>query len=384
MNATIQQTNTRTKSVKNPGLDPVLIGLYLTLIAIGMIAVYSATIAKAYEIGDPFIFLRKILFHISLAILALLVTSQIPVEIWRKWARISMVGGLALLCLVLVPGLGHEYNNSTRWVKLGGWVFQPSEFARIGFLIFVASYVSDRRNKLDSLVKDMGPLIGVFSLYALLLLLEPDYGSTVILGGALIAMLYLNGLKGTHIALFVALAFIAAVAGVVQEAYRLERVMTFLKPWDDPYGSTYQLGSSLIALGRGEWFGVGLGTSVLKLFYLPYAGSDFLLAVIGEEFGFLGTCAIIGLFVALVWKIFRISWLAASVGDVFSCNLAQAIGFVIGISAAINMGVNMGALPTKGLTLPFLSGGGSSLVAYSIALGMVLSIQRQSSRSASE
>ncbi|MYD78268.1 MAG: cell division protein FtsW, partial [Gammaproteobacteria bacterium] len=203
---------------------------------------------------------------------------------------------------------------------------------------------------------------------------------TMVLGAVLLAVLYLGGLKISHIILFTILSTIAVAILIVIEPYRVMRVMSFLNPWEDPYNSGFQLVQSLIALGRGEWFGVGLGTSVQKLHYLPYAGSDFLFAVIGEELGLIGLMTVMGLFVVLIWKIFHISWLAAAVNDTFSNLLAKSIGILIAISAVVNMGVNMGILPTKGLTLPFMSEGGSSLIAYSIAIGIVISIHRESQR----
>ena len=217
-------------------------------------------------------------------------------------------------------------------------------------------------------------------MFATLLISEPDLGSVMVLGAVLMTVLFLSGLRLPHIVLFSALAVGAVVVLIVIEPYRVARVMSFLNPWDDPYSSGFQLVQSLIAFGRGEWFGVGLGTSVQKLFYLPYAGSDFLLAVIGEELGFVGIFTVIALFVVLIWKIFHISWLAAAVDDTFGKILAQSIGVMIAISAVINMGVNMGSLPTKGLTLPFMSEGGSSLVAYSMAIGIVIAIHRESYR----
>lgn len=376
MNQVSSNANAVPNQAQPSGYDPVLITVYLTLVVFGMVAVYSATIAQAFETGDSFVYLRKNAINISIALIAMMFTARIPVALLRKYAWYILFAGIGLLTLVLVPSIGVEVNGSTRWMKVGSWLFQPSEFAELMFLVFVAHYLSSRKNRLSSLLADVMPIVLIFVVFAGLLLAEPDLGSAVVLGAVLMSVLYLSGLRGSHIVLFSILALLALGYLILEESYRLVRVMSFLNPWEDPYESGFQLVQSLIALGRGEWFGVGLGTSVQKLFYLPYAGSDFLLAVIGEELGFVGICVVISLFVVLIWKIFHISWLAASVGDEFSKVLAQAIAMLIAISAIVNMGVNMGSLPTKGLTLPFMSEGGSSLVAYSIAIGIVSSINR--------
>ena len=380
MNTVVQSVNERSPEIRAPGFDVVLLTVYLALVVFGMIAVYSATIAQAFEVGDPFVFLRKNAVNITVAIVAMLVASRFPTAWLKKCSLFLVVAGMLLLTLVMVPSLGVEANGSTRWIRIGGWIFQPSEFAELMFLIFVAGYLSTRDQRLNSLVRDVLPIVGVYLVFATLLISEPDLGSVMVLGAVLMTVLFLSGLRLPHIVLFSALAVGAVVVLIVIEPYRVARVMSFLNPWDDPYNSGFQLVQSLIAFGRGEWFGVGLGTSVQKLFYLPYAGSDFLLAVIGEELGFVGIFTVVALFVVLIWKIFHISWLAAAVDDKFGKILAQSIGVMIAISAVINMGVNMGSLPTKGLTLPFMSEGGSSLVAYSIAIGIVISIHRESYR----
>jgi len=380
MNMEMQSASTGLVDSRKPGFDVVLITVYLALVVFGIIAVYSVTIAQAFEAGDPFVYLRKNLINVAIAVIAMLVASYTPTALLKRCSLLFLLVAIALLALVLVPSIGVEVNGSTRWIRLGGRIFQPSEFAELMFLIFVAKYLSTRDNRLSNLMRDVMPIILIYLVIAALLINEPDLGSVLVLGAALMVVLYLSGLQTPHIFIFSALAVSAVVLLIVIEPYRVVRVMSFLNPWDDPYNSGFQLVQSLIALGRGEWFGVGLGTSVQKLFYLPYAGSDFLLAVIGEELGFVGICVVIGLFLVLVWKIFHISWLAAAVGDSFSKILAQAIGILIAISAVINMGVNMGSLPTKGLTLPFMSEGGSSLVAYSIPVGIVSSIHRESYR----
>ncbi len=363
--------------IKAPSFDPVLVTVYLALVVFGMIAVYSATIAQAFETGDPFIHLRKNAVNIVIALCAMFAAAWTPISLLRRSSWLLLLFATALLAVVLIPSVGVEINKSTRWIRLGGFLFQPSEFAELMFLIFMAHYLSDRQQRLNSLLRDVAPIVAAYVVFAALLILEPDLGSVLVLGAVLMSALYLSGLRGPHIILFSILSAVAVTILILMEPYRIARVMSFLDPWKDPYNSGFQLVNSLIAIGRGEWFGVGLGTSVQKLFYLPYAGSDFLFAVIGEELGFLGVLSVMGLFLVLIWKIFHVSWLAAAVGDQFSKVLAQSIGMMIAISAVVNMGVSMGVLPTKGLTLPFMSEGGSSLVACSIAIGIVLSIHRE-------
>ena len=380
-NTLVQGTQPQEGDVKtSPRVDSVLITVYLGLVIFGMIAVYSATIAQAFDTGDHFVYLRKNAINIAIALTGMFVVSFIPPSVLKRLAPLFLIVGIGLLAIVLVPSIGVELNGSNRWVRVGGRIFQPSEFAEILFLIYLARYLAVREEQLNSLSRDVLPIIVIYLVFATLLMLEPDFGSTMVLGAVLLAVLYLGGLKISHIILFTILSTIAVAILIVIEPYRLVRVMSFLNPWEDPYNSGFQLVQSLIALGRGEWFGVGLGTSVQKLHYLPYAGSDFLFAVIGEELGLIGLMTVMGLFVVLIWKIFHISWLAAAVNDTFSNLLAKSIGILIAISAVVNMGVNMGILPTKGLTLPFMSEGGSSLIAYSIAIGIVLSIHRESQR----
>lgn len=357
--------------------DPLLLTVYLLLVTVGIVSAYSATIAQAFDAGAPFVYLRSNLINILFALTAMLASSLIPLRFWQKTAPVLMIGGIILLALVFVPSLGVELNGSTRWIRVASWNLQPSEFAELAFIIFAADYLSFRRNLMHDLVRDVVPIFGIFGLYAVLLLLEPDFGSTVVLGSVLVCMLYLNGLRMPHLCLVVTAAFVALAALVVLEPYRLTRLMSFMNPFDDPFDTGFQLVQSLIAFGRGELFGVGLGNSVQKLFYLPYAGSDFLLAIIAEELGFVGILVVISLFVALVWRIFHIGWLAGTVGNRFGMILSQGIATLIAVSALINMGVNMGILPTKGLTLPFMSQGGTSLIAYSAAIGIIFAVERQ-------
>ena len=372
------QTQTRVTAFNRSKLffDPLLLTVYLLLVTVGVVTAYSATIAQAFDSGAPFVYLRSNCVNILFALTAMLAASLIPLRFWQKTSPLLMIGGIILLALVFVPSLGVELNGSTRWIRVAGWNLQPSEFAELGFIIFAADYISSRRNQMHALVRDVVPIFGIFGIFAALLLLEPDFGSTVVLGTVLVCMLYLNGLRMTHLFLIGAVAILAFVALVMLEPYRLTRFLSFMNPFDDPFNTGFQLVQSLIAFGRGELFGVGLGNSVQKLFYLPYAGSDFLLAIIAEELGFVGILVVISLFVALVWRIFHIGWLAGAAGNHFAMIVSQGIAVLIAVSALINMGVNMGVLPTKGLTLPFMSEGGTSLIAYSVAIGIVFAVER--------
>ena len=375
----------RNAAIRNGGpfIDPLLLIVYLLLLVIGLVAVYSATIAHAFHTGDPFALLRKNIVHILFAVSTMLIVSRISIRFWERITPLVLIASVVFLALVLIPSIGAEFNGSKRWIQLGDWNFQPSEFAELGFLIFAADYLASRRNRMNSLIHDILPIVGIFLMFAFLLMLEPDFGSTMVLGSVLFGLLFLNGLRWSHTALLVTVAVISIIALIVLEPYRMARWLSFTNPWADPYDSGFQLVQSLIAFGRGEWFGVGLGNSIQKLFYLPYAGSDFLLAVIAEELGFFGILMVISLFVVLIWRVFQVAWSAAAKGDYFAMNVAQAIALLIAVSAVINMGVNMGALPTKGLTLPFMSEGGTSLIVYSAAIGIVLSIE-QSSRQGEE
>ena len=377
------QNNIRSVEGGGPYFDPPLLITFLLLIVFGMIAVYSATIAHAFSIDDPFVYLRRSGMHIFLALIAMLIFSRIPVRLWQHLAPVSLITGIALLILVLIPSIGVKVNGSARWVEVAGLKFQPSEFAELAFLIFAADYLATRRGYMQEFLRDVVPILAIFIVFAILLLAEPDFGSTVVLGSVLILMLILSGMRWWHTVTITGAAILGMACLILVKSYRLERLTSFIDPFDDPFDTDFQLVQSLIAFGRGEWFGVGIGNSVQKLDYLPLAGSDFLLAIIAEEMGFLGICTVIVLFVVLIWRIFHVSWSAEAAGDTFGMLLAQAFGALIAVSALVNMGVNMGLLPTKGLALPFMSEGGTSLIAYSVALGMIFSIER-SSRQESE
>ncbi len=369
----------RAEAAIGPHFDAALLLVYAALTAIGVVAVFSATIAQAYEQSDSLFYLRKQILYILLAVAAMLAMSMVATSVLKRLVPVILLVSMALLAIVAVPAIGMEINGSRRWLSVFGLKFQPSEFSELGIVIATAWYVAKQRSRAIGLEMDRFPVAGIaIALMAsVLLMLEPDLGSAVVLCSTIFAMLYLHGMRYKHTAAIVAVSIGVLVLMILIEPYRIVRITSFWNPWTDPWGDGYQLTQSLIAFGRGELLGTGLGTSVQKLFYLPYAGSDFIIAIVAEEFGFAGIAIVLALFSILIWRIFQISWDARSVGNLFGAAMAQGIGLLIAVAAMINLGVNMGILPTKGLTLPFLSLGGTSIIAYSAAIGIVFSVQRE-------
>ena len=348
------------------------------LLAIGLVMVYSASIAmaeaSAHTGNRAWYFLARHSMFLLVGLLAAVVAVQIPMRAWRQLAPWLFIAGAVLLVLVLIPGIGKSVNGSRRWLSFAVFNVQPSEFMKLAVVIYAASYAVRRAAFLhaeqplkQTLVRGFLPLFVVMVLTGGLLLLEPDFGAFVVIVAIAFGILYLGGLDWR---LFLGLALLlpVALAGILVAApYRLQRLTAFLDPWSDPLGKGYQLSHSLIAFGRGEWFGVGLGSSVEKLLFLPEAHTDFLLAVVAEELGFVGVVAVIALFMWLLFRTYAIGKQAARLEQPFAALVAQGIGVWIGVQAFINIGVNMGVLPTKGLTLPLLSFGGSGIVANCIA-----------------
>ena len=312
-----------------------------------------------------------------LGLLAAAIAVTIPTAIWEKYSMVLLVIGFALLVLVLVPGVGHEVNGSRRWVRLGFMNFQVSELARVMLLTYVASYAVRRADELRSDFKGFIRPVGVLAGAAVLLLAEPDFGAATVLMTTGLVVLFLAGARITHLLVPIVLGIAAMGTLAVTSAYRLRRLVAFRNPWEDPFDSGFQLVQSLIAIGRGEWFGVGLGASVQKLFYLPEAHTDFVFAVLAEEFGFAGVIVVLGLFAVLVGRALAISRNASEAGLTFQSYLAAAIGIWLGLQAFVNVGVNMGLLPTKGLTLPLLSYGGSSMLVTLAWLGVLLRVHHE-------
>jgi cell division protein FtsW len=295
-------------------------------------------------------------------------------RLWQKYSFHLFTVGVLLLVLVLVPGIGREVNGSRRWISLLFVNFQPSEFMKLFVVIYAANYTVRKAAYLGNFRKGFLPMLIVMLIVGLLLLLEPDFGAFVVITAIVMAILFLGGIKLKPFTGLIGFVVAGLLALVWIEPYRMQRFFGFLDPWDDPYGKGYQLSHALIAFGRGEWLGVGLGGSVEKLFYLPEAHTDFLLAVIAEELGFAGVATVVMLFACLVIRAFVIGRQAAVRERFFPALLAQGIGVWLGVQAFINMGVNMGVLPTKGLTLPLMSFGGSSIVVSCLALALLLRV----------
>ncbi|HUJ87082.1 MAG TPA: putative lipid II flippase FtsW [Burkholderiales bacterium] len=350
----------------------------LLLAAGGLVMVYSASIETAassrYTGDNSAYFLVRQAIFLGVALFAATLVFLVPVRLWQKAAPWLFAGGVLLLVLVLVPGIGREVNGARRWLNLRAFNIQPSELMKLGAVLYAADYTVRKHAVLKSFKKGLLPMLGVMLLVSWLLLREPDFGAFVVIAITTFGMIFLGGMNGRHFALLVVMLAVGFAGLVLSSPYRMHRIFGFMDPWNDAYGTGYQLSHALIAFGRGEWFGVGLGASVEKLHYLPEAHTDFLLAVIAEELGFVGVAVVIALFGWIVFRAFLIGRQAALRERHFAALAAQGIGVWIGFQAAINMGVNMGLLPTKGLTLPLMSFGGTGVVVNFVALAILLRI----------
>jgi cell division protein FtsW len=363
-------------------VDGWIVGPVAALLLIGLVMVASASIGVSEkETGHAFAYFQRQLVYVFAGLAAAAIGLAVPARAWEKYSIWLMAGAFVLLALVLVPGVGHEVNGAQRWFRLGFMNFQVSELARVMLLTYVASYAVRRAEELrGSFVGFMKP-VAVLVLAAALLLVEPDFGAATVLLATGLAVLFLAGARLHHLAVPVVLGTASFALLALISPYRLRRLTGFLDPWGDPFDSGFQLTQSLIAIGRGEWFGVGLGASVQKLFYLPEAHTDFVFAVLAEEFGLFGVVVVLGLFAVLVGRALVISRDAARAGQAFPSYVAAAIGIWLGLQAFVNVGVNMGLLPTKGLTLPLLSYGGSSMLVTLGWLGVLLRIHHDTQAS---
>jgi cell division protein FtsW len=361
-----------------PEYDRALVWATLLLLALGIVMVYSASIAIA-EGGrstgyQPTYYLVRHVFFVAISMAVATVVFQVPLRLWQQAAPYLFVAGLVLLVLVLIPGVGREVNGSRRWISLGIANLQPSEIVKVFVLLYAADYTVRKAAFMHSLKRGFLPMFFVMLLTGGLLLREPDFGAFAVITVVAMGILFLGGMNWRLFAGLLIMLVIGFLLLIWTSPYRMQRIVGFMDPWADPYGKGYQLSHALIAFGRGEWLGVGLGGSVEKLFYLPEAHTDFLLAVIAEELGFVAVALILMVFAWLVARAFSIGRRAAVLERYFPALVAQGIGLWIGVQAIINMGVNMGILPTKGLTLPLLSFGGSALVATCAALAILLRI----------
>jgi cell division protein FtsW len=359
-------------------LDSWVIGTVAALLLIGLVMVASASIGIAEkETGQAFYYFKHQIVYVLGGLVAAMIGLAVPSRVWEKYSIFLLVGAFAMLILVLVPGIGASVNGARRWVRLGIMNFQVSEAARVMLLTYIASFAVRRADELRGDFKGFLKPIGVLAGAAVLLLAEPDFGAATVLMATGFAVLFLAGVRVLYLIVPVGAAAGAMALLAVSSPYRLRRLIAFLNPWDDPFNSGFQLVQSLIAIGRGQWFGVGLGASVQKLFYLPESHTDFVFAVLAEEFGFVGVFTVIALFALLVGRALKISRDAGAAGLTFQSYLAAAIGIWIGLQSFVNIGVNMGLLPTKGLTLPLLSYGGSSMLVTLGWLGVLLRIHHE-------
>ena len=359
-------------------IDPVALSLVAAIVLLGLIMVTSASISIASkESGDAFSYLERqlVLCLIGFALAAMVFC--VRTEYLEKSAWPLLIIAVGLLFFVLIPGLGHVVNGSRRWIRVMGFNFQASELARVLTLIFIASYAVRREDELRNTAMGLIKPMALLAFVAMLLLAEPDFGAASVLLIAGFGILFVAGARLRYVIMVAAVCAGAMALLVMLVPYRMARVTSFLDPWADPFNSGFQLTQSLIAIGRGEWFGVGLGESVQKLFYLPEAHTDFLFAVLAEELGLVGVAITLALFIALVWRSFWIAQLASRAGLRFQAYLAAGFGLWLGAQALINIGVNMGVLPTKGLTLPLMSYGRSSMIVTLAWVGILLRVYHE-------
>ena len=365
------------------GFDRPLLLVTVALLALGLVMVYSASIAlpdsPRFARYAPTHFLTRHALSLGLGFVAGLLALQVPVAVWEKYAPWCFVVSLALLVAVLIPKVGLEVNGARRWLPMGLMNFQPSELAKLGIALYAASYMVRKMDVKENFMQAVWPMAVALAVIGLLLLAEPDMGAFLVIAMIALGILFLGGVNGRMFALGVAVLAGAFALMIALSPWRAQRIFAYLDPWNPDYaqGKAYQLTHSLIAFGRGEIFGQGLGSSVEKLHYLPEAHTDFLLAVIGEELGFVGVAAVIVAFFWLTRRIFVIGRQAVALDRVFAGLMVQGIGIWMGGQAFINMGVNLGVLPTKGLTLPLLSYGGSAILLNMIALAIVLRVDME-------
>jgi cell division protein FtsW len=361
-------------------LDTVTIALTLALTLLGLVMVTSASVSIAsQETGQPFYYLERQLALVAVGGLCAALTFSIRTE-WLERASVPLLAvALVLLVVVLLPGLGHSVNGSRRWLHVAGLNFQVSELARVLVLVYLASYAVRREQQLREQLTGLVKPLALLALAGALLLVEPDFGAATVLFATGFGLLFLAGARLRYVLAMLALACGGFALLALSSSYRVRRLTTFLDPWADPWHSGFQLTQSLIAIGRGQWLGVGLGESVQKLFYLPEAHTDFLFAVLAEELGLIGVLVTLALFMLLVWRAFHIARLASQAGLKFPAYLAAGFGLWVGIQTFINIGVNMGVLPTKGLTLPLMSYGRSSLVVTLAWVGLLLRVYHEAS-----
>jgi cell division protein FtsW len=368
----------RQREPRLPEMDWALLACVAALVGLGFVMVASASMPIADRtFGDPFHFILRHGIALGLALAAGLGVLAVPVRLWERYGTLFFFVGILLLVLVLVPGVGRNVNGATRWIPLGPINLQSSEFMKFFAVIYIAGYLVRRQDEVVTRFSGfLKPMI-LMVIAATLIMAEPDFGTTVVLMATIMGMLFLAGVRFIYFGALGGAVVMAGVALVITSPYRLLRVISYRDPWADPFDSGFQLSQALIAFGRGEWSGVGLGNGIQKQFYLPEAHTDFIIAVVGEELGLAGVLLVLAAFTFIVWRAFRIGFRARAAGHAFEAYLAQGFGMGLGLQVLINIGVNVGLLPTKGLTLPFMSYGSNSLIVAGMFIGLLLRIDME-------
>ena len=356
-------------------VDPLIFGIAVFLMLYGLVMIGSASLeigAKTY--GNPFFLLTRHSFYLLVSGAAALIAISVPIKSWQKYDAVLLAVSFLLLMVVLVPGIGREVNGATRWVALGPFNLQGSEFVKLFIMIYMAGYLVRREEEIKTSLSGFVKPLVVLMLIVFLLLGQPDFGAAIVIITAAIGMIFLAGVPYRFFLPVVALCVSSVAIIATLQPYRLARLTAFADPWEYKFDSGYQLTQALIAFGRGEWIGLGLGNSIQKLFFLPEAHTDFLFSIVAEELGIIGAGLVIFLFAGLVLRGLAIGHAARRQGLQFHSYLAYGLSLILGIQASINLGVNIGVLPTKGLTLPFMSYGGNSLIVSCMMVAVILRI----------
>lgn len=363
------------KSKDSP--DLLIVIITFALLTIGLVMVYSASAIWAeYKFDDAFYFVKRQLIFAGLGIIAMFFIMNIDYWIWKKYSKPIIIGCFIMLILVLIPGIGVVRNGSQSWIGVGSFVIQPSEFMKLGMIIFLAKFLSENQKYITTVKKGLLPSLGLAGIAFGLIMLQPDLGTGTVMIGTCVVMIFISGARIMHFAALGIAALGGFVALIISAPYRLQRITSYLDPWEDPLGSGFQIIQSLYAIGPGGLFGLGLGQSRQKFFYLPEPQTDFIFAILSEELGFIGGTFIILLFSLLLWRGIRV---AIGAPDLFGCFLTVGIVAMIAIQVMINIGVVIGLIPVTGITLPFLSYGGSSLTLMLMAVGILLNVSKHSS-----
>jgi cell division protein FtsW len=359
--------------VQRGRVDTLLLTTVLALMSFGLVMVLSASIDVAADSHqDPWFFAKRHGIYLVLALVMGMVIFSLPTEIWNRFGIAFLFIGLALLIAVLIPGIGKVFNGSRRWLSIGPITVQASEAAKFCFIVFFASYLARRSAEFRQGWSALFKLSAILVAFVYLLLLEPDFGSSVVLCITAGAMMFMAGIPFFRFLILAALGIAGMVVLAVESSYRWERLNSFLDPWADQFFTGYQLVQSLIAFGRGQWFGLGLGNSLQKLFFLPEAHTDFIFSIIAEEFGLIGALALLACFTVVIWRILALAFLAYKNANFFASYCCVGVAVLFSSQVFINMGVASGLLPTKGLTLPFVSSGGSSLLVCTALAALIL------------